>query len=71
MEKKYLALRLLPSRPNFIHTMTAEERGIMMQHLGYWQKYIDDGTMLVIGPVLDPKEAYGLGIIAVNTEGNT
>ena len=71
MEKKYLALSLLPSRPNFIHTMTAEERGIMMQNVGYWQKYIDDGTMLVIGPVLDPKEAYGLGIIAVNTEGNT
>ena len=71
MEKKYLALRLLPSRPNFIHTMTSEERGIMMQHVGYWQKYIDDGTMLVMGPVLDPKEAYGLGIIAVNTEGNT
>lgn len=29
---------------------------------------MDEGIMLVFGPVLDPKGPYGLGIIAVDEE---
>ena len=48
--------------------MTDEERKIMQQHIGYWKPYLDNGTMLVFGPVLDPKGAYSLGIVAVEDE---
>ena len=68
MEKKYFTLKLLPKRPDFMQTMTAEERGIMMQHVAYWHQHVENGTMLVMGPVLDPKGAYGLGIIGVDSE---
>jgi len=68
MEKKYFALYLNPSRPNFAQTMTDEERNIMLRHIEYWKGYLKQGIMLVFGPVMDPKEVYGLGIVAVDDE---
>lgn len=68
MDKKYFVVKLNPSRPDFAQTMTGEERDIMLQHVAYWKPYLDTGTMLIFGPVLDPKGAYGLGIVAVKDE---
>ena len=68
MDKKYFVLYLLPSRPDFAQTMTLEERDIMMKHVAYWNEIMNQGKVLAFGPVLDPKEVYGLGIIAVNSE---
>jgi uncharacterized protein YciI len=68
MDKKYFALYLRPSRPDFAQTMSDEERNIMYQHIAYWKEYLDKGIMLVFGPVMDPKETYGLGIVAVDSE---
>ena len=68
MEKKYFVLYLRPSRQNFAQTMTAEELTIMQQHIAYWKPYLDNGTMIVYGPVLDPHGAYGLGIVGVKDE---
>ena len=68
MDKKYFVLHLLPSRPDFAQTMTDEERSIMMKHVGYWTEIMNKGKVLAFGPVLDPEEIYGLGIIAVDDE---
>jgi uncharacterized protein YciI len=68
MDKKYYALRLLPPRPTFSQDMTPDERAVMMQHLTYWRALMDKDKVIVFGPVLDPKGAYGLGIIAVENE---
>jgi uncharacterized protein YciI len=68
MDKKYFVLHLLPSRPDFSQTMTAEERAIMMKHVAYWTEIMNQGKVLAFGPVLDPKAVYGLGIIAVESE---
>lgn len=68
MEKKYFAVYLLPSRPDFAQTMTEEERTIMMKHVAYWTVLMSKGIALVFGPVFDPAETYGLGIVAVNNE---
>jgi len=68
MEKIYFALHLLPSRPDFAQTMTEEERNIMKAHIGYWIDLMSQGKVLVFGPVLDPAEIYGLGIVAVDNE---
>lgn len=67
-EKKYFALRLLPSRPDFAQTMSEEERRIMTEHLAYWKEYMKQGIVLVFGPVFDPQATYGLGIVAVENE---
>jgi hypothetical protein len=68
MNKKYFAIKLLPSRPDFAQTMTDHERDIMQQHIVYWKEFMQKGIMIVFGPVLDPNGVYGLGIIAVDSE---
>ena len=66
--KKYFVLKLNPNRPDFAQTMTQDEKEIMQQHVNYWKEYMKQGIMLILGPVLDPKGVYGLGIIAVDNE---
>jgi uncharacterized protein len=68
MEKKYFVLHLLPSRPDFAQTMTDDERAVMMKHVAYWTEIMKQGKVLAFGPVMDPKEVYGLGIICVDNE---
>ena len=68
MDKKYFVLHLLPSRPGFAQTMTDEERAIMMKHVAYWMGIMDQGKVVAFGPVLDPAEVYGLGIVSVDDE---
>jgi uncharacterized protein YciI len=68
MEKKYFVLYLNPLRKDFAQTMTDDERNIMLQHIAYWKKYLEQGIMLAFGPVLDPNEVYGLGIVEVDSE---
>ena len=68
MDKMYFVLHLLPSRPDFAQTMTEEERTIMMKHVAYWTEIMNKGKVLAFGPVLDPHEIYGLGIISADSE---
>lgn len=68
MDKKYFVLHLLPNRPDFAQTMNDEERAIMTEHIAYWTALMNQGKVLAFGPVLDPAEVYGLGIIAVENE---
>jgi uncharacterized protein YciI len=68
MDKKYFVLHLLPSRPDFAQTMTEEERAIMTDHVAYWTALMNEGKVLAFGPVLDPKQIYGLGIVSVDDE---
>ncbi|HTA28138.1 MAG TPA: YciI family protein [Bacteroidia bacterium] len=66
--KKYFFLKLNPPRASFMMDMTDEERGIMQKHVAYWAPYVQDGTVLVLGPVADPKGGYGMAVIRVDTE---
>jgi uncharacterized protein YciI len=67
-EKKYFFLKLNPPRPSFTIDMTEEERKIMQKHIAYWAPYLNDGTMIVFGPVMDPKGGYGIGVVAVENQ---
>jgi uncharacterized protein len=68
MVKQHFFLKLNPPRASFTMDMTAEEREIMQQHVAYWQPYVIDGTVIVLGPVFDPKGGYGIAIIGVDDE---
>ena len=68
MNKKYYAVYLLPSRPDFAQTMTDEERSIMEEHVTYWLEKMKQGKVVTFGPVMDPESTYGLGIISVDNE---
>jgi uncharacterized protein YciI len=48
--------------------MTEDEQAIMMKHVTYWKELMNEGKVLVFGPVLDPSEVYGLGIVSVENE---
>lgn len=67
-DKEHFVFKLIPPRPTFAQDMTVEERNIMKEHSVYWREMADKGIALVFGPVLDPKGAYGLGIIEVEDE---
>ena len=67
-DKKYFALKLIPPRPTFMQDMTDEERQIMQQHVAYWANMMKNDIAIVYGPVLDPNGAYGLGVLAVDSE---
>jgi len=68
MDKQFYAVYLNPSRPDFATTMTDNERSIMGQHVAYWTEKLKQGKVYAFGPVIDPKEIYGLGIVAVDSE---
>jgi uncharacterized protein len=67
-EKKHFFLKLNPPRASFTIDMSAEERNIMLQHVAYWMPYVNDGTVIVLGPVMDPKGGYGIAVVSVESE---
>ncbi len=68
MNKLNYFLKLNPPRASFTKDMTEAEREIMKQHIEYWKPYIEDETVLVLGPVADPNGGYGIAIVAVESE---
>ncbi len=64
----YFFVKLNPSRPDFTQTITEEERRIMQTHSAYWKGYMNQGKVIVFGPVLDPKGVFGVGVVGVGSE---
>jgi hypothetical protein len=58
----YFLSKLIPPRPTFPLDMSAEERDAMLAHQDYWLPHVNAGLVLVMGPVADPKGAYGVMI---------
>jgi uncharacterized protein YciI len=67
-EPRYFFCRLIPPRPNFSATMTAEERTVMQNHVACWGANLQRGAAIVFGPVADPAGDWGVGIIAAADE---
>ena len=67
-EKKGYFFKLNPPRSTFMQDMTDEERVTMQKHVAYWAPYVQDGTVLALGPVMDPNGGYGIAIIRVDSD---
>jgi hypothetical protein len=67
-DKKHFFLKLNPPRPSFSLDMSEEEKLVMLNHVLYWQPHVDNGTVIVLGPVADPKGGYGVAVLAVKDE---
>ena len=61
----YFFLKLIPPRPDFMVTMTEQERAIMGAHQVYWRGFADKGWAVAYGPVMDPAGGYGAGFWAL------
>lgn len=67
-DKKYYYLRLNPPKASFMQDMTAEEKAIMQQHVAYWNPYVENGTVIVLGPVYDSAGGFGMAVLAVDSD---
>ena len=60
-------LKLIPPRPTFATDMTPDEMAVMQKHAAYWAELFKTGKVLIIGPVLDPKGAWGMAVLETNS----
>jgi uncharacterized protein YciI len=67
-EKKHYVLKSISCRPTFSQDMTQEERVVMNKHIAYWTDKLNNGTVLVFGPVFDKAGVYGIAIMGVEDE---
>ena len=68
MDKKHFFLKLIPRRPTFPQDMNEEERNIMQRHIAYWNGFLEQGKVIVFGPVMDPNGTYGMGVVEAENE---
>ena len=68
VQKLRFLLKLIPPRTTFVDDMTAEEGKLMQQHADYWAEQFKSGAVLIAGPVLDPKGAWGMAVLETATE---
>jgi uncharacterized protein len=61
----YFFYKLIPPRPSFPGDITNAEGRIMQEHFAYWDRLIEEGKVVVVGPVLDPKGTYGIAVLEV------
>jgi uncharacterized protein len=54
--------RLVANRPDFVATMTPEERATMRAHGAFLHEQLAAGKLVVAGPVFDPAGAFGMGV---------
>jgi uncharacterized protein YciI len=66
--KQHFFLKLNPARPTFALDMSDDERAIMQQHAAFWRELMQQGRVVVFGPVLDPAGPFGMGIVAAEGE---
>jgi uncharacterized protein YciI len=60
--------RLIPPRPTFHEDMRDEEKAIMSRHAVYWGRLVEDGDVVVYGPVVDSTGSWGLSVIRADGE---
>jgi uncharacterized protein YciI len=54
--------------PSWNLYLNAEERQVMMDHGAYLRKYVEAGTVIVMGPVLEPAGPWGLAVFEAGSE---
>lgn len=64
----FFLCRLIPPRPTFAQDMTEAETKVMQEHVSYWTDLANKGIAIAFGPVADPKGAWGVGILEVESE---
>lgn len=63
MDMTFFHCKLIAPRSTFAQDMTESERSLMGDHGVYWRSLADRGVAVVFGPVMDPKGAWGMGLL--------
>ena len=65
----FFVYRLISPRPTFPVDITDSEKNLMQAHGAYWRGLMEnEGSVIVLGPVADPRGVYGLGILEVSDQ---
>jgi uncharacterized protein YciI len=59
----FFFLRLSGPRPTFPFDITEGEKAAMADHQDYWRQKATVGVAHAVGPVFDPKGAFGMAVI--------
>lgn len=62
---KYFLCKYLPPRPDFLATMTPQERELMKRHGEYMNDLLAQGVIVAHGPVIDPAGSYGVSLYQI------
>ena len=68
MNQGLFLFRLIPPRADFAQTMTAEEQQAMARHQDYWHQLLNEGRVVVYGPVADPEGVWGMGVLRAESQ---
>jgi hypothetical protein len=66
----YFFFKLYPPRPTFPADMTSAERTLMQKHVAYWSALMAQGKVIAFGPVADPVDPYGIGLLQIGDDEN-
>jgi len=64
----FFVCRLIAPRPTFAFDMTKAERELMGRHGVYLRRWAEEGSVILFGPVGDPRGPWGLAIIEADDE---
>lgn len=67
-EERFFMCRLVPPRPTFPLDMSPSEQQVMKEHAAYLTSGLDQGKVIVFGPVADPNGSFGLAIVRTADE---
>ncbi len=59
---KYFLCRFIPPGPDFLKTMTPEQKSLMKAHGEFLQALLEEGGVVVHGPVADPSGGWGMSL---------
>lgn len=65
---KYYLCKYMPPRPDFLPTMSDDEKIWMAQHAAFLDDLLDQGIVVAHGPVMDPAGAYGVSIYRISDD---
>lgn len=59
---KYFLCRFIPPGPDFLKTMTPEDKRLMKAHGEFLQAMLEQGGVVAHGPVADPAGGWGMSL---------
>jgi uncharacterized protein YciI len=60
---RYFFCKLHSPRATFPGDITPQELALMKEHSSYWRQQMQQGRVVVFGPVGDPAGAYGILVL--------
>jgi uncharacterized protein YciI len=64
----YFLYKLIPPRPTFASDLSDTEGAVMGDHVAYWGRLVEEGVVVVFGPVGDPSGAWGMAVVEAASE---